>query len=252
MGKLKPWLMFIEGDNGGTGGGSAEGSEGGADDTGGDNSGNDTDINSGGDDRGSGDDSDDDDDADGDDDGDWKKKSRLWEKRARNDQKRIKQLEKEQKDFQNSIATALGLKKGEDADPKQLAKDLSAKDEEISAMKLENSILRAAPSMGVDGDMLLDSRSFSNKVAELDADDKDFKKDLQALIREELKSRPNLALRGTSGGGVGEKGGSRKSGKETQGKGTGEQLTREDLKSMTPAEIEKARLDGRLKNLLGS
>lgn len=245
MGKLKPWLRFIEGENG-DGGGSAEGAQndaGGSNDDNGDND-------AGNDDRGSGDDSDDDDagDDDGDDSDSWKKKSRTWEKRAKADAKRIRDLEKQQQDFQDSIATALGLKKGENADPKQLAQDLSAKDEEISAMKLENSILRAAPSLGVDGDMLLDSRSFSQKVEDLDPDSGDFRKDLQSLIRDELKNRPNLALRGGAAGGENK---GRKSGKETQGKGAGEQLTREDLKKMTPAEIEKARTEGRLKNLLG-
>lgn len=76
------------------------------------------------------------------------------------------------------------------------------------------------------------------------SDDGDVTGDISAAIDELIASKPYLAAKAGRFQGTGDGGAQRKASGPTQ-------LTREDLKGMKPEAINKARLEGRLKDLLG-
>jgi hypothetical protein len=161
------------------------------------------------------------------DDTDWKAQARRHE----NEKKATaKQLE--------AIKKALGLSKDSKLSPEELQEKLSEADTDRADTKRENMVLRHAAKLGVDGDDLMDSRKFMNKLKELDMDDANYSDKVKALVTAESKGSKKSA-------------GTPKGAAPLDGKPAGTQLTRADLKKMSPDEIVKAQEKGLLKDLLG-
>lgn len=164
---------------------------------------------------------------------DWRAHAREWEKRAKTTNKQLDVIKK-----------ALGLTKDEELDPKELSEKLKSANSQNQEAVRENRILRIAPKAGVDADALLDSRRFMAQVAELDVESASFEKDLQKLINDEVKNRPSLKV-------TPDPKPAPKSGTPVDNSSK-PQLTREDLKKMSPEDIVKAQNEGRLDDILGA
>lgn len=166
-----------------------------------------------------------------------------WKARSRQNEAGKKAAERKL----NSVLTALGLNKDGDLTAEQLKEKFEAAGEENKGLKVENAVIKHAAKAGVDADELTDSKSFMGKVADLDPEDKDFAKDVQALITAEVKRRPSLK----AGSGAGTGGSKGSSSKETTGDNGKGQLTKADLAKMSAAQIVKAQNEGRLDVLMG-
>jgi len=145
----------------------------------------------------------------------------------------------------DAIAKALGLK-GDD-DPAKAAQtaaeERDAARKEAQSVKVENAVLRMAAKYGADPNALTDSRSFMSALDAIDPAADDFAAAVDAAIKKAVEANPSLkpaapAPPARSGGPVG--GGATVPG----------QLTEDDIKGMTPAEIVAAKADGRLNALL--
>jgi hypothetical protein len=148
----------------------------------------------------------------------------------------------------DAIAKALGLK--DDDDPAKAAQtaaeERDAARKEAKAVKVENAILRMATKHGANPEALTDSRSFMHALDAMDPAADDFAEQVENAIKTAVEANVNLksappaaAAPARSGGPVG--GGAPVAG----------QLGEDDLKGMSPAEIVKAKEDGRLNRLLG-
>lgn len=182
-----------------------------------------------------------------------------WKSRARQHEDAAKAARKERADAladRDKLSKVLdGLRKaldpdgaGKDASPEELAKQAAQQAEqaraEVKLAKVELAAERAARRAGADVDALLDSRQFLTAIADLDPADDKFAEQVDEAVKAAIEARPSLkanAPKPRSGAADMTGGGANGSG----------QLSRADLKTMTPAAIEKARKDGRLKNLLG-
>lgn len=192
-------------------------------------------------------DPDDPDDTDDKSDDDPKPDEKNWKAIARQNERKLKAKDKEYASSVASIKKALGLKDDDSLSAEQLNDKLSKADQERREALIERDIMRHGREHG---DTLLDSRTFMKKVSDLDPSDDDYADDLKKLVKDEIKKR------GLDDAGNGDDG----PGKGTQrrnrsGKGTGsgddgvKQLTREDLKSLSPAEILEAQEKGQLVSL---
>lgn len=144
----------------------------------------------------------------------------------------------------DAIAKALGLKQDDDpaAVAKVTAEERDAARQEAKEIRVENAVLKAARKHDADPEALTDSRSFMSKLAALDPNAADFTQQLDAVIKAAVDANPLLRLTAPaprSGGPVG--GGAPPPG----------QLSRDDLKSMRPEDITKAKAEGRLNAILG-
>jgi hypothetical protein len=187
-----------------------------------------------------------------DDDADWKARARQHEDRAKAHKKDLDATLAERdglKGVLDSLRKALDPDgAGKDADPAELAQVAAQERDqaraEVKLARVELAAERAARKAGADVDALLDSRGFLTRIADLDPTDDGFAAAVETAVRDAVRERPSLKSTTapprsgnadmTSGGAA----------------GTG-QLTRADLKNMSPKAIEKARADGRLKDLLG-
>ena len=149
-----------------------------------------------------------------------------------------------ERDNLKSVLEKLGkvLNPEKETDPEELAKNLSAKDQELAETKLELAVLKiAGHEKGAD---LLDSRKFMNAVKGLDPNGDAFATKVKEMMGSDKQDD------GGKKSGDGKKG--KSAGAEMTGGSTGTQtqLTRADLKKMSPEEIEKAESEGRLTALL--
>ena len=153
--------------------------------------------------------------------------------------------EQEKQATLDKIATALGLKA--DDDPAKAAQ--TAAEERDAAQSVarnlaaENAVMKAALKAGANPEALADSRSFMRQIEALDPAVDDFAVKVSEAVDAAVKANPTLktapAVPARSGGPVG--GGTPPAG----------QLTEEDVKTMTPAQIVAAKAEGRLNHLLG-
>jgi hypothetical protein len=94
----------------------------------------------------------------------------------------------------DGIAVALGLKAGEEIDPAKVQEQLTGERDtaigERDDARRELAIFKAADKNEADPGALLDSREFLKDVGELDATDKDYGKNLVALIKQRVKDNP--------------------------------------------------------------
>lgn len=151
---------------------------------------------------------------------------------------KAKAAEEAKKELAQTIGKALGLVEDEQVDPAALTEQLTKAQADQRQAALELAIFRATPDASV-ANALLDSRSFLAKVADTDPTDADA---IAEAVQAAVSNNPALGKRlpapnpaqGSSGNGPSAAG----------------QLTRDDLKSMTPDEINKARVEGRLDDLM--
>ena len=144
----------------------------------------------------------------------------------------------------DAIAKALGLKP--DDDPAKAAataaEERDAALAKVKATTVENSVLRMAAKHGANPEALTDSRSFMSALEALDPAADDFAGQVEKAIKTAIEANASLKVApvvpARSGGPVG-------GGASVPG-----QLSADDIKGMTPAEIVKAKADGRLDNLL--
>ena len=144
-----------------------------------------------------------------------------------------------------AIAKALGLQK--DDDPVVAARTASEERDaaraQAKSVKIENAVLKAAVKAGADPESLTDSRSFMAKLSDIDPDADDFGAQVGAAIKAAVDANPALKVGGVT---VTRSGGAVSGASPAVG-----QLSREDLKAMTPDEIVKAKENGQLNALLG-
>jgi hypothetical protein len=100
----------------------------------------------------------------------------------------------------NEILTKLGLKKDDGpSDPAELARqlaakdtDLSAKDERIRALTIERGLTKAARTSGADEDLLVAVLAHKGTLNKLDPSADDFTTQLEALVKAEVEANPKL------------------------------------------------------------
>lgn len=119
---------------------------------------------------------------------DWKTKARDWEKRAKDNLAKLKSeqskprtadssikqaaAEEARTEMAQSIGKALGLiKEDEQLDPTKLTEQLTASQAQVKQTQIELAVYQAASAAGANGNALLDSRAFLNKIASLEPSD---------------------------------------------------------------------------------
>lgn len=104
---------------------------------------------------------------------------------------KTKAAEEAKSELAQTIGKALGLiNEDEPVDPAKLTEQLTVKDNEAKQARVELAVFRAASEVGADPNMLLDSRSFLNKVAGLDPSDHAA---LAAAVSEAVAANPTFA-----------------------------------------------------------
>ena len=159
---------------------------------------------------------------------------------------------KEAADRTKAILKAAGLE-ADEADPAKITADLEAERSTSRQTRVELAVFRTASAAGADPDALLDSRSFLDKVKDLDPSDGNA---IRLAIAEAIQANPRLAAKAPEppappappapAAGV--------SGADFTG-GTGaaaQQLTRDQLAGMSPQDILKAHKEGRMASLMGA
>jgi hypothetical protein len=181
----------------------------------------------------------------GDDDKDWqseyegaKKVNRDLERKGKRDLSRIQQLEKELAEARKGAEAKDGQ-----PDPAELRKQLE------SEIRTEGLKERALDKVETKAAKLFADPEDARALLASQADDfvTDGKVDLEAIqeaLDDLLKKKPHLAAERAKRFQGGADGGARKGSKP-------DQLTRDDLKKMSNQQIEKARQEGRLNELMG-
>lgn len=181
------------------------------------------------------------------DDTDWKAKSRTWEDRAKANKDKADKADEERAALDAKLAAVLkaaGLDTAEDPaeTARKAAAERDAKDTELRQLRVERAAEKAGRKAGADVDALLDSRGFSSAIGKLDPAADDFTDRLTRAVEKALEDNPRLkAAPSVPARSVPDPSGARDN--------TG-QLTRADLKGMTPEQISEARKAGRLTALM--
>lgn len=148
----------------------------------------------------------------------------------------------------DAIAKALGLK--DDDDPVKAAQTAAQEREAAKAvarnLAVENAVLRSAGKHGADPAALTDSRSFMRALEALDPEADEFAAKVGEAITAAIEANPALKAQAPAPTPPARSGGPVGGGAPVAG-----QLGEDDIKGMSPAEIVKAKEDGRLNQLLG-
>ncbi|HWO65355.1 MAG TPA: hypothetical protein VNO31_35505 [Umezawaea sp.] len=119
---------------------------------------------------------------------------RSTRKEAEDSRKAVAAAETERQKQLDAIATALGLKKGEEIDPAKLQAQLTTERDtaaaEATEARRELAVFKAADKHGANASELLDSRTFLKDVAALDPTDKGFDGEVADLIKAAVKENP--------------------------------------------------------------
>lgn len=117
------------------------------------------------------------------------------------------QANQQLQEFKDALGAALGFKQDEQLTPEQLQQKLTEADQQLNSassraqnLERENAVLRYAAQLGADGDRLLDSRSFLDKLSAVDPSKPEA---VKAAITDALKANPTFAITvvpGSSGG----------------------------------------------------
>ena len=149
-----------------------------------------------------------------------KAKAEIERLRKENGNARTSAKQQAAQEARDELLTKLGLKDGDKpVDAEELARqlaakdtDLSAKDQKIRALTVENALSKAARRAHADEDLLIAVLAHKGTLNDLDPSEKDFTKKLDALVKAELDENPKLKAvlaAGASGadltGGSGEK-----------------------------------------------
>ena len=135
--------------------------------------------------------------------------------------------EEAKQELANEIGKALGLVKGdEQADPKQLAAQLKASQDETTDARRELAVYKNASKAGADPDALLDSNSFLRSIASVDPTDAE---KITAAIKEAVKNNSKLSMAPRAGS---------RSGNDTGGSGEAA-ITKEAFDKMSGSEKNK-------------
>lgn len=151
---------------------------------------------------------------------DWKAEARKWEARARQNSSKASSVEQQLTQFQKAMAQALGIEKADD--PKQLAENLTAAQQQAVDARRELAVVRLAARNGANPDALADSASFLRSIAGIDPDDTDA---IASAIAKAVDTNPALAAATPRGAGYRD---------TTAGRGT----------SMPDADVEALRVLG--------
>jgi len=146
------------------------------------------------------------------------------------------QAESEKTQMLKNIAKALGLADDETPDPDKLSAQLTASQAEARERAVELAVYRAAGTAGADPDALLDSRTFINKVKNLNPSDDNFSASVAEAIAAAVESNPKLKVAVTKPAG--------KAGTEiAAGQSATRKYTKEEMKQIAsdPAEYAKFR-----------
>ncbi|MEU6651286.1 hypothetical protein ABZ904_18035 [Streptomyces sp. NPDC046900] len=184
---------------------------------------------------------------------DWAQKeiktAREYAARQRREAKAAKDATAQQSETVNKLMAALkaaGLPVGDDEpDPAQVADQLTRAQADAKAKAVELAVYRAAAKAGVDGDALLDSRSFLDSVSSLDLTANTFAQAVEDAVKgsgDRFKTNPQPQKTAPT-----------KSGGDFNGAPNGKrQLTEADVARMSADEIDRALADGQLSALLGT
>ncbi|HCG2986262.1 TPA: hypothetical protein NJV00_000854 [Corynebacterium striatum] len=162
--------------------------------------------------------------------------------------------EQERNQLIQDIGKKLGLVEDETSDPQKLI-DAAVEREQAAAKERDqmrdtlnqyrrNDAVRAAVSKvdgTVDTDLLAAVLNSDNAFNQLDVNADDFETQVAQIVTNKIESHPSLVQATHKASGVDTS--------NTQ-RGAAKQLTREDLKSMTATEINKAVREGRVANLM--
>lgn len=154
-------------------------------------------------------------------------------------------------DLAQTIGRALGLVEDEPLDPAKLTEQLTASNAAAKQAQVELAIFHAAAGVNANATKLLDSRSFMARVADVDPTDH---LAIAAAIGEAVSSDPSLAQ--AAGDTPRLPAPNRAQGSSASGPASGPaQLTKADVERLARegkhVEIEQARKDGRLNDVLG-
>jgi hypothetical protein len=149
------------------------------------------------------------------------------------------------KEYAQTIAKALGLVEDDANDPVKLTQSLTTSQADAKQARVELAVFRNAATAGGDPAALLDSSSFLKSLAAVDPTDTTA---VTAAIKSAVEANPRL---GAAPGDPKPPAPNPAQGASAAGAAAAGQLTRADLERMTPHEIEKARKDGRLNDVLG-
>lgn len=151
------------------------------------------------------------------------------------------------KELAQQIGKALGLVADEPVDPAKLTEQLTQSQAQAKQAALELAIFKSSPDAATAA-ALLDSRSFLEKVATLDATDTAA---LAAAVNAAVEANPRLVAAPE----VRPPAPNPAQGSSAAGPGTAAQLSKADVERLAREgkheEINKARIDGRLNDLLG-
>lgn len=123
-----------------------------------------------------------------------------YRKRAQEEAASRASTEEKLQGFLDGFSKVLGLSADTDAtneaptppDPEKLTSELEAAQREHHATRVELAVFRSAGEYDGDPDALLDSRSFLNKVLDLDPSAGDFNDKVATAIKEAVASNPKL------------------------------------------------------------